>query len=230
MTRARKLRASVLAAAAMTLAAGCGLNPGAAAVVGDTRITGEEVDAAAAALCSANIAGAEARGQQAPELPSRGARRGALELMIDSALTHEFAESRGVEVDEQQVSAALEANAAGIAMLPEAQKDDFRSLLRGFTESQDMLTQIGRQALEEQGVESPSDEETLAEGVRLRQRWVKKNAEVEVDPRYGDYVEGALTPDSGSVSIPVSDRATEGQNPDPSGGWVAALPASQKCR
>lgn len=230
MTRARKLRVAAAAAAAVMSLAGCGLTPGAAAVVGDATISSEEVDDAATALCAANIAGAEARGQTAPALPARGARQGALQLLIESELTHQFAESRGVEADQQQVSATIQSNAAGLAALPEAQRDEFLELLRGFAESQALLTEIGQAELGEQATEAPSGEQAVAEGLRQRQLWVQDHAQVEVDPRYGDYVKGSLTPGSGSLSIPVSERARQGQNANPSPQWVAGLPASQKCR
>ena len=52
---------------------------------------------------------------------------------------------------------------------------------------------------------------------------------VEVDPRYGEYADGTVTPVSGSLSIPVSERAAQGANAEPPTEWTAGLPASQKC-
>lgn len=230
MSRARKVRVAALGAVAVMALAGCGLTPGAAAVVGDDTITTEEVDDAAQALCAANIAGAEARGQTAPALASRGARQGALQVLIESELTHQFAASRGVEPNQQQVSQAIEANAAGLQTIPAAEREEFTELLRGFAESQVMLVEIGRASLAEQGNDDPSDQEATAEALRLRQQWAAENAEVQVAPKYGDYAEGNLRPGSGSLSIPVSERAREGAKADPSSGWVTGLPASQKCR
>lgn len=230
MSRARKVRVAALGAAAVMALAGCGLTPGAAAVVGDETITTEEVDDAAQALCAANIAGAEARGQTAPQLASRGARQGALQVLIESELTHQFAASRGVEANQQQVSQAIEANQFGLSQIPAAEREDFEELLRGFAESQAMLVEIGRASLAEQGQAEPTDQEATAEALRLRQQWAADHGQVEVAPKYGDYVEGNLQPDGGSLSIPVSERAREGAKADPSGSWVAGLPASQKCR
>jgi hypothetical protein len=230
VSRARKVRVAALGAAAVMALAGCGLNPGAAAVVGDETITTAEVDDAAQALCAANIAGAKAQGQESPLLASRGARQGALQVLIESALTHQFAAARGVQPNQQQVSQAVEANQLALSAIPEAEREQFIELLRGFAESQTMLIQIGRQALAEQGNQQPTDQEATAEALRLRQKWVKQHAEVEVAPKYGDYENGALQPGSGSLSIPVSERAREGAVADPSSGWVAGLPASQTCR
>lgn len=219
-----------MGAAAVMALSGCGFTPGAAAVVDGETITTEEVDEAAQALCAANIAGAEARGQTAPALASRGARQGALQVLIETELTHQFAAARGVEPNQQQVSQVMAANAAGLAMIPEAEREAFRELLRGFAESQALLLEIGRNALAEQGNPNPTDEEATAEALRLRQQWAAEHAEVQVAPKYGEYQDGTLTPGSGSLSIPVSERAREGAKADPSSSWVAGLPASQQCR
>lgn len=230
MSRARKVRVAALGAAAVMALAGCGLNPGAAAVVGDETITTAEVDDAAQALCAANIAGAKAQGQQSPRLASRGARQGALQVLIESELTHQFAAARGIQPDQQQVSQAVEANQFALSMIAESEREQFTELLRRFAESQGMLIEIGRRALAEQGNEDPTDQEATAEALRLRQEWAKENADVEVAPKYGDYENGALRPDSGSLSIPVSQQAREGAVAEPPSGWVAGLPASQTCR
>jgi hypothetical protein len=230
VSRARKVRVAALGAAAVMALAGCGLTPGAAAVVGDETITTAELDDAAQALCAANIAGAEARGQSSPVLASRGARQGALQVLIESELTHQFAASRGVEPDQQQVSQAVEANQSALAMIPKSEREQFVELLRGFAEGQVMLLEIGRNALAEQGNEDPTEQEATAEGLRLRQQWAEQHSDVEVAPKYGAYEDGALRPGSGSLSIPVSERARAGAVADPPSGWVSELPASQTCR
>lgn len=228
MTRARIgrfVRVSALVAGATLALSSCGLHPGAAAVVGDTTITGSEVDDAAAALCSANISGAESRGEPKPDLAARGARQAALQLLVDSELSHQFGEAEGAEPDRAQVSSALAQNAPTIDLLPEENKDDFRDILRTYAEGQLMLIAVGRESL---GNEAATDDEAISEGTRLRNAWAK-SVDVEVDPRYGIYEKGTLTPASGSLSFPASARAAAGANADPSASWVAGLPTSQKC-
>ena len=92
-----------------------------------------------------------------------------------------------------------------------------------------MIIEAGRQALIAQGKSSPTDQEALAEGEKLRTAFAK-HIEVDVDPRYGTYSNGNLRAGSGSLSIPVSARAFDGQSSDPSAAWVASLPTAQKCR
>jgi hypothetical protein len=216
---------SALVAGAALALSGCGLHPGAAAVVGDTTITGAEVDDAAAALCSANITGAKAQGQPAPDLASRGARQAAVQLLVDTELSHQFGEEKGVDPARSQVSAALQQNQQTLDQLPASRQPAFEDLLRSYAEGQLMLIEIGRQSLADS---SADDNAALSEGTKLRNKWAK-SVDVEVDPRYGTYDQGTLTPASGSLSVPVSQRATAGANADPAAGWVAGLPMSQKC-
>lgn len=225
MTRARIVKVSALVAGAALALSGCGLHPGAAAVVGDTTLSGAEVDDAAAALCSANITGAKARGEAKPDLASRGARQAALQLLVDTELSRQFAEAEGIEPDPSQVSTALAQNRQTIDLLPEDRQDDFTDILRGYAEGQLVLIEAGRAAL---GDDSAAQDAAVSAGTKLRNRWAR-SVDVEVDPRYGTYARGTLTPASGSLSLPVSQRAAAGANADPAASWVAGLPMSQKC-
>jgi hypothetical protein len=225
VTRARIAKMSALVAGAALALTGCGLHPGAAAVVDGATITDAQVDDAAAALCSANITGAKAQGQPAPDLASRGARQAALQLLVDTELSHQFGEQKGVNPPSSQVSAALQQNKQTLDLLPADHKPAFEALLRSYAEGQLILIDVGRQALADPKAD---DNAALSEGTKLRNKWAKSVA-VEVDPRYGTYDQGTLTPASGSLSIPVSQRATAGANADPAAGWVAGLPMSQKC-
>lgn len=231
MTRALHAKparlALVVASAAMFLT-GCGMHPGAAIVAGDETISDQEVDDAAAALCASTVSSAEAQGQPRPELAARGARQAAVQLLLDSELSRQFGEAQGIEADQQEVSAALAQNAQGIEAIPPAQREDFRELFRGFQEGQLILDEAGRASLAAQGNAEPQQEEISTEGIRLRDEWAA-DLDVEVDPRYGEYADGTVTPVSGSLSIPVSERAAQGANAEPPTEWTAGLPASQKC-
>jgi hypothetical protein len=214
----------VLVASVAFLLAGCGMHPGAAAVVGGTTITDRDVDDAAAALCSANLTGAESRGEARPELASRGARQAALQLLVDNELSRQLGEKEGVDPSQAEVSAALAQNRPTIDLLPEERKGAFTDILRGYAEGQLVLLELGRRSLGEQA----PDEEAITEGARLRDRFAR-SVDVEVDPRFGDYDQGTLTAGGGSLSIPVSENAFAGANPEPGAEWVAALPGTQKC-
>jgi hypothetical protein len=227
VTRSRTLRGSAAAVLAGLLLSACSAHPGSAAVVGPDRIGNGQLDDVASALCSAQSSGNGAGQQQ--DLASRAARQGALDVLISATLSRQFGESQGVEPDQEQVSQALAANEQNISALPEDKQEVFRTTLQQFAEGQLMLLEIGRRSLAGKGAKNVTDQQAVDEGTKLRNAWARKNVDVSVDPRYGEYAKGALVGKSGSLSVPVSQRATDGNSPDPSAGWVAALPASQKC-
>jgi len=179
----------------------------------------------ASALCAAQRGG-QSGGQ---DLASRGARQGALDVLINSALSRQYGASQGVQPDQEQVSAALAANAQNISGLPPEHRQDFKDTLREYAEGQLMLIEVGRRELAKSGTKNATEQQAVSEGTKLRNAWAAKNAEVTVDPRFGEYRKNALLPKSGSLSVAASQSATDGDSPDPSPGWVASLPANQKC-
>jgi hypothetical protein len=225
VARSRTVLAAVVAAAGFALSA-CSAHPGSAAVVGDESISDSRVDDVASALCAAQGSGGQSGGQ---DLASRGARQGALDVLINSALSRQYGASQGVQPDQEQVSAALAANAQNISGLPAEHRQDFEDTLREYAEGQLMLIDIGRRELAKAGTKNATEQQAVSEGTKLRNAWAAKNADVTVDPRFGEYSKNALLPKSGSLSVAASKSATDGGSPDPSPGWIAALPASQKC-
>ncbi len=224
MARSRTVLAAVGAAAGLALSA-CSVHPGSAAVVGDESISDSRVDDVASALCAAQ-GGGQSGGQ---DLASRGARQGALDVLINSALSRQFGASQGVQPDQEQVSAALAANSQNISGLPAEHRQDFKDTLREYAEGQLMLIEVGRRELAKSGTKNATEQQAVSEGTKLRNAWAAKNADVTVDPRFGEYAHNALLPKSGSLSVAASQSATDGGSPDPSPGWIASLPASQKC-
>jgi SurA-like protein len=224
VARSRTVLAAVGAAAGLALSA-CSVHPGSAAVVGDESISDSRVDDVASALCAAQ-GGGQSGGQ---DLASRGARQGALDVLINSALSRQFGASQGVQPDQEQVSAALAANSQNISGLPAEHRQDFKDTLREYAEGQLMLIEVGRRELAKSGTKNATEQQAVSEGTKLRNAWAAKNADVTVDPRFGEYAHNALLPKSGSLSVAASQSATDGGSPDPSPGWVASLPASQKC-
>jgi SurA N-terminal domain len=224
VSRSRTVKAAVVGLVAVFVTSGCATHPGAAAVVGSERIGTSQVDDVARALCSAQ--GASQTGQA---LASRGARQGALSVLINSSLSRQFGASQGVEPDQEQVSAALAGNEQNISTLPADRRAVFRQAVKEYAEGQLMLIDVGRRALRDQGKKNITEQQAVSEGTKLRNRWAAKNADVSVDPRFGKFAKNALLPGSGSLSVAQSQSATDGDSPDPSQGFVAALPATQKC-
>ena len=74
-------------------------------------------------------------GAAKPELAARGARQAAVQLLLDSELSRQFQQAEGIEPDRGGCPPALAQNAQGIETIPEAQREDFIDLFRGFQES-----------------------------------------------------------------------------------------------
>jgi hypothetical protein len=227
VSRSRTLSGAVLAVVCAVGLSGCTMHPGQAALVGSEKISDHKVDDVAQALCSAQSGSQQTTAAQ--ELSSRAARQGALDVLINASLSRQFGRSRGVHADQEQVSAALTSNAKTISALPKSRRSAFRSTLQRYAEGQLVLIDIGKASLTQAGTKSPTDEQSIAAGTKLRDAWAKRHADVTVNPRYGRYSKGALKGGSGSLSAPVSSTAVTGAKADPGQAWVSSLPASQKC-
>ncbi|MGZ4438431.1 MAG: hypothetical protein ACXVW6_12375 [Nocardioidaceae bacterium] len=227
MARARIVKVSVLAATAALLA-GCSWHPGAAAVVDGATISDARVDEVATAICSAN-SGSAAAGQS-QGLASRGARQAALQVLLDATLSRQFGLARGIAANPATVSAALARSAGTIDALPPSERAAFRSALSDFAAGQYIVIDAGRQYLATHGMPNATDTQAAAAGRRLRGQFAK-HVTIQVDPRYGAFNlgSGSLGAGGGSLSVPASTFALDGASPDPSAGWVAGLPAGQKC-
>jgi hypothetical protein len=221
----RRARLAAVAAGATAVLAGCGLHPGAAAIVGSESIPHEQVDEVAAAVCSANVATSKVANQPPPKLANSGAREVALQILLETELSQQFGAHEGVEATPQEVSRAVAQNENGLSLLPEDQREDFRNALREYAESQLLLIEVGRRAL---GPDA-SDSEALQEGLRQRAAYVE-GLEVEIDPRYGRFAGGSFQRGGTALSVPVSDQAKGGVSQQPGANFVGSLPASQQCR
>lgn len=226
MTRARKLKVSVLAAGGVALLAACSVHPGAAAVVGDQSISVDRVDAVAQALCS----GQSGAGMGQP-VASRGARQTALAVLVESTLSQEFGQAKGITPDQHLVSQAVEQNQADINALPVDERPAFREAVQDYAEGQLILVKAGRQFLASQGKTTADDRQALAIGQRLRSKFVDRSVDVSVDPRFGSWNDrtNSLQSGSGSLSVAVSADAKAAAGSDSSTGWAASLPATQQC-
>ena len=220
--RARRTAAALLAAgAAMALTACSGPPPGVAAEVDGQRITDEQVDEFAEVLCALGTTqGGEAG------TPSKSARFGALSILLADKLAEGVADPDSV--DRAAVAGALEQLSASREVLPEGLRETFDSVAEEYSRAQTAILELGRSSLAEAGNAEPTEDEALAEGERLRAAYAQE-ADVEIDPRFGELVEGQLRPTNGSLSVPVSDFAEKTAAAQPPADLAALLPASQKC-
>ena len=218
------IRGAGAAAAAALLLSSCGSTaPGVAAEIEGERITDQQVDDFAEVLCAiGGVQGTESG------VPSRTARFTSLQILFTNQLTEEVADLDAVP--QASVSAVLQGMAAARDILTEDQQETFDEVAEEFARAQSATLELGRQALAEAG--QPADKITedlaYAEGQRLLAEYAA-DADVEVDPRFGEVVDGLLQPANGSLSVAVSDLAVQADAPQVGEELVSLLPASQKC-
>jgi hypothetical protein len=220
----RPLRMAGVAAASVLLLAACGSTaPGVAAEVDGERISDEQVDAFADILCSiGGVQGTESG------VPAKSARFTSLQILISNVLAGEMADLD--EVSQQSVAATLQNMAVARDILDEDQQETFDEVAEEFARAQAAIMELGRQSLEDAGTPAKklTDDAAYAEGQKLLAEHAAES-DIEVDPRYGEVVDGALEQGSGSLSVPVSDLAVAGDAAEQGEELVALLPASQKC-
>ena len=211
------------AAAAVLLLSSCGgTAPGVAAQVGEDRITDEQVDDFAEVLCAiGGVPGGESGA------PTKSARFASLQILMANELTADIADLDEVPAD--AVQAILQGMAGAREALSESERETFDEVAREFARAQAAIIELGRDELSTGG-QAPQvpDEEAYAEGQRLLTAYAEE-ADIEVDPRFGEVVDGALQPSNGSLSVPVSDLAVQGADPEAGDAYASLLPASQKC-
>ncbi|WP_293781658.1 SurA N-terminal domain-containing protein [uncultured Aeromicrobium sp.] len=188
-------RLVVLAVVAMALA-GCGpVQPGSAAVVGDTRISMAEADEVSEGYCALSLATATAQG--ASSLPNGDVRRQALSLLIMESVAEQVAEQEGIGVptpglsDEETeqarqlfgentdlVVSTIARNERALAVATQLAEHELGARAEQMSEQQ--LAQAGQQLLLERAGE----------------------VDIEIDPRFGMSGVGEVVAATGSLSVP----------------------------
>jgi hypothetical protein len=216
----------VTAAAATMALAGCSaLSPGVAADVDGHTFSTADVDDLADALCAVNAAQPS---EGAAEISGRQVRGAALNRLIQVQLAEQLGEEEGLRPDEGTVAQQLKGVEDQLADVPDDQLAAFMDSYAEYVRGADVVTQLGRRSLEEQGQENVDDTAALAAGSALLQEYAQ-DADVEVDPRFGSFEDGQVVPGDGSLSVPVSASAVDGVAPEPPPGFVSGLPPTQKC-
>ena len=231
MNRPRVLRRPAALAVAVLLTA-CGqVHPGAAAVIDGTRIPLDEVDSLSAAYCRANIAIAEAQGQ--PTTPEGGveSRRRVLGAILQLEIARRAADSLGVEVEPSSYAVDEGAFAELLTAVGEEHEDEVTELVRMNAESNALLVAIGAHELGQDVAQL--DEQQRAEAGQAGQDFIRefgRDLDIDIDPRLGVSPEGAISAETGSLSVAVSDEATTPQSPEEATSRLDALPELQVCR
>jgi hypothetical protein len=219
----RLVRGAAVAAGVLALAAcGDGVSPGVAAQVDDEVITTEEVDDLATMICEID------KGAGQSGTPRSAQRATALTVLLSIEIGRQVGDVDAVP--EQQVTESVRAAAEARAFVPADLQPYFDEIVRESTRSAIAVDVAAAAAVSESGAE-PEPAVVQEEAARLQQEYLEENP-VETDARFGVYQNGQVVSGDGSVSVPVSERATS-MIPDSTDDTAAApaadLPASQVC-
>lgn len=230
--RTRSVRRVPVAALVATLMglllSGCGdVPPGAAAVIGGTRIERSDVTELAAAQCDGIKQAAKSGQSQSGETPRKQLVQQALTLLMDIELNLQYGKDQDVSARPQEVAATYSQIEPLIKTLPAKYQDFMSSTFHRWAEGRDILTQVGERATGQQPSASNTDQ-LLNAGYQSRQPWLKK-VHIDTDPRYGPAGVGWPGGADPSVSKAVSSFAKSADAKQPDEAWVSALPNSQKC-
>ncbi|NYE35500.1 hypothetical protein F4692_000604 [Nocardioides cavernae] len=221
MSKTRLMTAATTALAGLLLT-GCGsAAPGVAVKVGDEELTVRHVDSVTEHYCAAV-------GDLESEVPMGFVRQYVVQLLTLRSQASQIADQYGVEPGSTYYNdVAQRQGTAGTK--PEEVRDDYVELASTTAYAQDILDQVGRIRLEDQGVADPTAEQVTQAGIDVFNQWPDANG-IEIDPRYGlEAVDGVLSPVDTNTSVAVGDTARSGLETEPDPAFAATLPVNHRC-
>lgn len=238
-----RLAAAVVAVLSTGLLAGCGVaqegagfQPGVAAEVGDTRISLDEVTAAAEDRCEVLDQLAEESGGE----PIPGAR--VQDLAVQGEVLREVADQLAEEYDVR----AGELYAGALDAIEQQLVDVDADLVERATPALastdyfvDVLIEVGREDLGLTQAEDPQGQQAFERGLAIAQEWVEEHG-LETNPRFSEIriggVDEGIVRTRSDLSVTVSDFAQEaagvvsGEAVEASAlEYAQSLPDSQSC-
>lgn len=221
MSKTRLMTAATTALAGLLLT-GCGsAAPGVAVKVGDEELTVRHVDEVTSNYCTAV-------GDLEAEVPMGFVRQYVVQLLTVRSQASQIADDYGVEPGSTYLNdVAQRQGTAGTQ--PEEVQDDYVELASTSAYAQDVLDQVGRIVLEEQGITDPTVEQTSEAGIDVFNQWPNTH-DIEIDPRYGlRVVDGVLSPVDTHTSVAVGELAKAGLSTEPDPAFAETLPPTHRC-
>ena len=225
MSKTRLMTAApswAVVALAGLLLAGCGsATPGVAVTVGDEQISNRQVNDVTANYCTAV-------GELESAVPMSFVRQYVVQLLTLRSQASQIADDYGVEPGTTYATDVAQRESTASTQ-PEEVQDDYVELASTSAYAQDILDQVGRIVLEDQGVTDPTSEQTTQAGIDVFNQWPNTHT-LEVDPRFGlRSVDGVLSPVDTSTSVAVGDTAKAGQSTEPDPAFAETLPVNHRC-
>lgn len=212
---------------ALTLT-GCGaLTPGTASVVGDQKISMQQVEDLVTAQCEGADLAAKKSGGQSQASPLSDVKRRSLGLLIDTSLSEQFAQSEDATGTAEVTQLIYGTYEQALAQYPSKARATLGDALKKLAESQSALVTVAARKSGET-VSTSNVEQLLNSGIAARRAWQKKIT-IDTDPRFSPDKTGFPASGDGSVSQASSSFAKDGQAKQVDQAWVDDLPDSQKC-
>ena len=221
MSKTRLMTVATTAVAGLLLT-GCGTaSPGVAVKVGDEEISTRHVDEVTANYCTAV-------GELESAVPMGFVRQYVVQLLTLRSQASQIADEYGVEPGSTYYNDVAQREGTASTQ-PEDVQDDYVELASTSAYAQDILDQVGRIVLEEQGVTDATAEQTTQAGIDVFNQWPTTH-DLEIDPRYGlRTVDGVLSPVDTHTSVAVGETAKSGMSTDPDPAFAETLPVSHRC-
>lgn len=221
MSKTRLMTAATTAIAGLLLT-GCGTaSPGVAVKVGDEEISTRDVNEVTSNYCTAV-------GELESAVPMGFVRQYVVQLLTLRSQASQIADDYGVEPGTAYYNDVAQRQGTA-STKPEEVQDDYVELASTSAYAQDIVDQVGRIVLEDQGVTDPTAEQTTQAGIDVFNQWPNTH-DLEIDPRYGlRSVDGVLSPVDTSTSVAVGDTAKAGMSTEPDPAFAETLPVNHRC-
>jgi len=221
VSKTRLMTAATTAIAGLLLT-GCGTaSPGVAVKVGDEEISTSHVNEVTSNYCTAV-------GELESAVPMGFVRQYVVQLLTLRSQASQIADDYGVEPGTAYYNDVAQRQGTA-STKPEEVQDDYVELASTSAYAQDILDQVGRIVLEDQGVTDPTAEQTTQAGIDVFNQWPNTH-DLEIDPRYGlRSVDGVLSPVDTSTSVAVGDTAKAGMSTEPDPAFAETLPVNHRC-
>lgn len=221
----RRLIPAAAAALALVALSGCDQSSLTAAHVGSESISVTDLDLLTQALCAEqlNAQGAEGRPPSAVSTTSGSA----LTALIESAIDRQYADRHQIGYDRVSLAKQVGQLDSLISHLPAKDQDRTRELITDLFRGQIQMFQAATSQVQAAG-KAPNQQLVQQEMSKIEASYAK-TLDIKVNPRFDPAGPGHGGDGFQSLSQAVSTTGKNSTSQQPDAGWVADLPAGQKC-
>ena len=222
MSKTRLMTAATMGVAGLLLT-GCGsATPGVAVDVGDEVLTVRDIDTATSHYCTA--VGEQFESPVAMSF----VRQYVVQLLTLRSQAEQLADDYGITAGSTYRNDVAQEQGTA-RTLPEEVRADYVRLTSTPAYAQDIVDQIGKIVLDDQGISDATTDQVTQAGLDVFNQWPDANG-IDVDPRYGlANVDGILKPVDTNTSVAVGETAKSGLADTPDPEFAKSLPTTHRC-